>query len=76
MVVPDTAVIRMPDGDDVIFVATDEGFEPVVVTLGVRSAGLAEVATGLEPGQRYVVRGGFSLKAELSKKSFGDGHGH
>jgi len=76
VVVPDTAVIRMPDGDDVIFVATDEGFEPVVVTLGVRSAGLAEVATGLEPGQRYVVRGGFSLKAELSKKSFGDGHGH
>ena len=76
VVVPLTAVIRMPDGDDVIFVATGEGFEPVVVTLGVRSAGRAEVIAGLDPGQRYVVRGGFSLKAELGKESFGDGHGH
>jgi len=76
VVVPSTAVIRMPDGDDVIFIATDEGFEPVVVTLGVRSAGLAEVMAGLDPGQQYVVRGGFSLKAELGKESFGDGHGH
>ena len=76
VVVPSTAVIRMPDGDDVVFVATDEGFEPVVVTLGVRSAGRAEIVSGLDPGDRYVTRGGFSLKAELGKESFGDGHGH
>jgi len=76
VVVPSTAVIRMADGDDVIFVATDEGFEAVVVTLGVRSAGRVEVVSGLEPGERYVARGGFSLKAELGKEAFGDGHGH
>ncbi len=28
VVVPDTAVIRMPDGDDVVFVLTDEGSSP------------------------------------------------
>jgi cobalt-zinc-cadmium efflux system membrane fusion protein len=76
VVVPSTAVIRMPDGDEVIFVATDEGFEPKVVTLGVNSAGRVEVVSGLEPGERYVAHGGFSLKAELGKEAFGDGHGH
>ena len=35
-----------------------------------------EVVSGLEPGERFVARGGFSLKAELGKESFGDGHGH
>ena len=31
---------------------------------------------GLEPGARYVAKGAFSLKAELGKDAFGDGHGH
>ena len=76
VVVPESAVIRMPDGDDVVFLLTGEGFEPVVVTLGLRSGGQVEVASGLDPGERFVARGGFSLKAELGKASFGDGHGH
>ncbi len=37
VVVSDTAVIRMADGDDVVFVVTGKGFEPRVVTLGLRS---------------------------------------
>ncbi len=76
VVVPDTAVIRMSDGDDVIFVVTDEGYEPVVVTLGLGSGGRVAVESGLDPGDRYVAKGGFSLKAELGKEAFGDGHGH
>ena len=28
------------------------------------------------PGETYVVRNGFTLKAELEKASFGDGHAH
>jgi cobalt-zinc-cadmium efflux system membrane fusion protein len=76
VVVPPTAVIRMEDGDDVVFVQTDEGFEPRQVTLGRVAPENVEVVSGLEPGDRYVVAGGFSLKAELGKDAFGDDHGH
>ena len=74
--IPLTALIRMDDGDQVVFVETDEGFEPRPVVLGRRTRDHAEVVSGLEPGERYVAKGGFSLKAELGKESFGDGHGH
>ena len=66
----------MEDGDDVVFVQTDEGFEPRPVTLGRMAPDHVEVVDGLEPGERYVAAGGFSLKAELGKDAFGDGHGH
>jgi cobalt-zinc-cadmium efflux system membrane fusion protein len=74
--VPRTALIRMEDGDDVIFAETDEGFEPRQVSLGRLSRDFAEVLSGLAPGERYVARGGFGLKAELGKDAFGGGHGY
>jgi len=76
ILVPKTALIRMEDGDDIIFVETEGGFEPHQVSIGRRSSEFLEILSGLKPGDRYVTRGGFSLKAELAKDSFGDGHGH
>lgn len=76
IVVPSTAVIRMGDGDEVVFVETDEGFELRPVAVGRRTRGHIEVVSGLVAGDRYVVRGGFSLKAELGKSDFGDVHAH
>jgi len=76
VVVPASAVIRMEDGDEVIFIETGKGFEPRLVELGRRSEDGIEVVSGIEPGERYVAEGGFSLKAELGKDAFGDGHGH
>ncbi len=35
-----------------------------------------EIADGLAAGERYVAAGAFTLKAELGKNAFGDGHGH
>jgi cobalt-zinc-cadmium efflux system membrane fusion protein len=35
-----------------------------------------EIASGLDPGQKYVSAGAFTLKAQLAKGSFGDDHGH
>jgi len=76
VVLPMSAVIRMEDGDHVVFVETAEGFEARGVTLGRRTSDHVEVVSGLAPGERYVATGGFSLKAELAKATFGDGHGH
>ena len=35
-----------------------------------------EIVAGLAVGQSYVVEGAFTLKAQLAKGSFGDGHSH
>lgn len=76
VVVPVSAVIRMEDGDDVVFVEEGGGFELRPVALGRRTREKVEVISGLDPGERYVAAGGFSLKAELGKDAFGDDHGH
>lgn len=76
LVVPASALIRMEDGDDVIFVETSEGFEARVISSGRRSREQVEIVSGLNAGDRYVAKGGFNLKAELGKGDFGEGHGH
>jgi cobalt-zinc-cadmium efflux system membrane fusion protein len=62
----------MEDGDEVVFVETNEGFEPRPVVVGRRTRDHVEVLSGLKAGDRFVARGGFSLKAELGKSAFGD----
>lgn len=76
VVAPVSAVIRMEDGDDVVFVETEDGFEMRLVEIGRRSREQVEVISGLKAGERFVADGGFSLKAELGKEAFGDDDGH
>jgi cobalt-zinc-cadmium efflux system membrane fusion protein len=73
--IPKTA-LQMLDEHPVVFVESDEGFEAREVTLGREGSQLVEVLSGLAPGERYVSKGGFTLKAELGKEAFGGGHGH
>lgn len=75
MIVPKSA-LQIVDGQTVVFVETAEGFEPRQVRVGSSNEVDAEIVDGLVPGQRYVARGGFTLKAQLEKGSFGDGHSH
>ena len=75
VVVPFSAV-HVIDGESVIFLATDHGFEPQHVTLGRKGRTQQEITSGLAVGQQYVAVGGFTLKAELGKESFGGGHSH
>ena len=51
-----------------------EGFQAVRVTVGARSAGRAEVISGLAPGQSIAGRGAFLLKGELNKGEAEHGH--
>jgi cobalt-zinc-cadmium efflux system membrane fusion protein len=73
--IPKTALQTL-DEHTVVFVETDVAFEARAVTLGRAGGQLVEVLSGLAPGERYVRRGGFTLKAELGKAALGDGHAH
>ena len=73
--VPNHAIETMED-HDVVFVQTDRGFTPRQVTVGLANGGKTEIVAGLQAGEMIVVEGSFTLKAELMKESFGEGHGH
>ena len=64
------------DEKTVVFVEDEDGFEPRAVTVGRSNGTHVEIISGLKSGQKYVSAGAFTLKAQLAKGSFGDGHGH
>ncbi len=75
IVVPKTALFNLDDAD-VVFVLTDEGFVAQPVRIGRTNHVNAEIIEGLQEGQVYASDGGFTIKAEMQKESFGDGHAH
>jgi cobalt-zinc-cadmium efflux system membrane fusion protein len=75
LLVPRTAVQTVEDKPSV-FVKTGEGFVIQPVTIGRSNETHVEITSGLGPGTRYATSGAFTLKAQLSKGAFGDGHAH
>lgn len=71
--VPDSALSRLED-KDIVFVVQDEAFEARPVTVGRTDGKWTEILSGLSPGERYVVRGGFLLKSELKKSEASHEH--
>lgn len=68
--------IQVIEGQNMVFVKEGEEFHAVPIELGRSDLENIEVLSGLSDGQEYVRRNSFTLKAELGKESFGDGHGH
>ncbi len=68
--------LQTVDEKTVVFVRTDEGFEPKTVTIGRTNDTTVEITSGISEGEIYAVKGAFTLKAQLSKGAFGDGHNH
>ncbi len=66
--VPEEA-IQTVEGRDVVFVRTANGFAAAPVIIGQRSAGRAQITSGLRAGQTIATRNAFLLKAELGKGS-------
>ncbi len=77
VVVPKSAIQRM-DEEQVVFLDTSEGLKPVPVRLGRANTSHVEVLAGLSPGQRFVTRGAFELKAKIVTSGLDAhaGHGH
>jgi cobalt-zinc-cadmium efflux system membrane fusion protein len=75
IVVPKSALQTFEDRT-VVFVQDEDGLEPRPVRIGRENATQVEILSGLEAGQTYVSQGAFTLKAQLLKGAFGDGHNH
>lgn len=75
VIVPKSA-LQTFEGRSVVFVQDEDGFEPRLVVTGRQNATQVEILSGLKLGQTYVSEGAFTLKAQLSKGAFGDGHNH
>lgn len=74
ILVPEESVQDL-NGKSVVFVlgAESDTFITRRVTTGERAGnGLVAISSGLSPGERFVAKGAFQLKAELTKASFGD----
>ena len=75
--VPREAVQTL-EGETVVFIPSDHGFQTVVVELGLADEHTVEIKSGLHPGDRYVATGAFALKAQMVTSGMDPhaGHGH
>lgn len=75
VVIPKSAVQTI-DSLPVVFVRTADGFRPRPIVTGDEGERQIAVLEGLTVGEDYVTAGAFTLKAQLDKGSFEDGHSH
>ncbi len=75
VVVPRSALQNVEDRT-VVFVQEGDEFEPRPVQLGRTDSDRVEIVQGLEPGETFVSKNSFTLKAQMSKNAFGGGHSH
>jgi membrane fusion protein, heavy metal efflux system len=73
--VPQDAVQTVEE-EPSVFVPVEGGFAPRPVTTGASSGGFVEIRSGLSEDEPFVSSGAFTLKAQLEKDAFGDGHAH
>jgi cobalt-zinc-cadmium efflux system membrane fusion protein len=61
------AALQTVNGETAVFVRTKDGFEKRTVGIGRRDSRLAEIVSGLQPGEPIAVSNTFALKAEALK---------
>lgn len=66
MVVPEDAVQNI-DGHDALFVRTKDGFRIQAVLVGERSAGMAQIISGIQIGELVATKNAFLIKADMIK---------
>jgi cobalt-zinc-cadmium efflux system membrane fusion protein len=77
VVVPREAVQTL-EGETMVFIQEDHGFQALEVELGLADDQNVEIKSGLKPGDRYVADGAFALKAQMVTSGMDPhaGHGH
>jgi membrane fusion protein, cation efflux system len=64
--IPVTALVDA-DGKQLVFVKSNDFYEPVEITTGATQGELVEVTQGLTVGENLVTQGGLSLYSESLK---------
>lgn len=72
--VPKSAV-QQQNNTNVVYVEHEGAFEPRPVKLGRENHEFVEIVEGLQPGEKYVSNGGFTLKSLMLKSQMGEGDG-
>ena len=73
MTVP-TEAVQTVDGNTVVFVQVEGGFQATQVLAGRQAAGRTEILRGLTGSERVASTNAFLLKAELAKGEAEHGH--
>ena len=73
MTVP-TEAVQTVDGNTVVFVQVEGGFQAVQVLAGRQAAGRTEILRGLTGSERVAAVNAFLLKAEMAKGEAEHGH--
>ncbi|MBI2754124.1 MAG: efflux RND transporter periplasmic adaptor subunit [Betaproteobacteria bacterium] len=73
LVLPQDAVVIV-QGRPVVYVPTDNGFEPRPVEVGERLRGRIVIASGLKAGEKVVTAGAYALKSRQLKSQISDVH--
>ncbi len=72
--IPSTALMGDTEKHFVFIAVNDSTFERRDIRTGVETKEFAEVVDGLIIGEKIVIKGGFFLKSELAKETFGEEH--
>ncbi|MHB8929234.1 MAG: efflux RND transporter periplasmic adaptor subunit [Melioribacteraceae bacterium] len=73
IVVPGDAIIKENGKSYLFTVANDSIFKKQLVEIGIELGGKVEIRSGLEEGEKVVVKGVFFLKSELLKETLAEG---
>lgn len=70
--------VQTLEGRAVVFIADEHGYESRDVETGLSDRRFVEIKSGLAPGETYVAKGAFELKAEMATSGIDPhaGHGH
>lgn len=70
--------VQTLDGEPVVFVPGDHGFQTLEIRTGLSDGKQVQVLSGLKPGDEYVAEGAFALKAQMVTSGMDPhaGHGH
>jgi len=77
VVIPREAIQTL-EGETVVFIPGEHGFQTLEVELGLADEHNVEITRGLYPGGQYVATGAFALKAQMVTSGMDPhaGHGH